>query len=487
MDPPDDTARARFLARLTEPVDGAGLVVFRVALGVAIAAQCVRYLVKGWVRLHYIEPELHFTYPFFGWVAPWPGDGMLWHFVGLTVLATLFALGLGYRVVTPLLFLGLAHWFLLDLTQYNNHYYLEVLLVGLAIFLPLERGWSVDAWRKPELRSPWVPRWSLWLLRFQFGIVYVYGGLAKFDLDWLTGIPIRGILGGMEDQELYARINSEAGGLFLAWSGLALDLFIVPLLLWRRTRIVAFLVITTFHLANHSLFRIAVFPWLMIAATTIYFPPDWPRRLLRRAASAPPEGTRFRLSKPLLALLALHVVFQLSFPFRRLAYPGRATWTEEGNRFAWTMMLRHKITRTPFEIRAVTEDGRPVSWTFEMFVVDGEPVFQEIDARGRPPRLHLEVPTNAQAFKLVEYEPYALLQFAHHVAEVVRDRGYRDVEFYARNQVSLNGREPAFLVDPEVDLAAQETTLLPMPFLLPLQGDRPPEDPYGGRLRQAPR
>ena len=57
-----------------------------------------------------------------------------------------------------------------------------------------------------------------------------------------------------------------------------------PLILWRRTRWVAFVAVTGFHLANHSLFEIGIFPALMIPATALLLPADWPRHLVRRVA-----------------------------------------------------------------------------------------------------------------------------------------------------------------------------------------------------------
>ena len=54
----------------------------------------------------------------------------------------------------------------------------------------------------------------------------------------------------------------------------------MPLLLNRRTRVPAFAVSVFFHLMNNWLFDIAIFPWLMLAAPLLYFPPDWPRKFL---------------------------------------------------------------------------------------------------------------------------------------------------------------------------------------------------------------
>jgi len=65
-------ARFGWLQRLERPVDGAGLAVFRILLGLVMAGSAVRFLAKGWVRELYVAPRFHFIYRGFEWVRPWP-------------------------------------------------------------------------------------------------------------------------------------------------------------------------------------------------------------------------------------------------------------------------------------------------------------------------------------------------------------------------------------------------------------------------------
>ena len=60
-----------------------------------------------------------------------------------------------------------------------------------------------------------------------------------------------------------------------------LDLLVVPLLLWRRTRLFAFAAAIVFNLINAVIFDIGIFPWLMLGALLIFFPPDLMRRFAR--------------------------------------------------------------------------------------------------------------------------------------------------------------------------------------------------------------
>jgi hypothetical protein len=72
-----------------------------------------------------------------------------------------------------------------------------------------------------------------------------------------------------------------------------------------------------------------------------------------------------------------------------------------------------------------------------------------------------------QLMKMIT-KPDLILHFSHHLAEEKRREGYDNVEVRARVMVSLNGRQPQLLVDPNVDLAKEEVSLLPASWIMPL-------------------
>src|SRR5262245_61511987 len=82
------------LAYLSAPVDAASLAVVRIVLGAMIAWDAVRFYREGWIAEYYILPKWHFTYPYFHWLAPWPGVGMYVHYAAIAALGVLVALGL---------------------------------------------------------------------------------------------------------------------------------------------------------------------------------------------------------------------------------------------------------------------------------------------------------------------------------------------------------------------------------------------------------
>ena len=112
----------------------------------------------------------------FGWVHPLPDLGMHLHFVLLGILAICIAVGLFYRWCVALFCIGFLYVELLDAVTYLNHYYWLSLTGALMVFLPLNRKWSLDAWRAGHSTTTTVPVSVVWLLRAQLVAVYVFGG-----------------------------------------------------------------------------------------------------------------------------------------------------------------------------------------------------------------------------------------------------------------------------------------------------------------------
>jgi len=442
--------RGRLSAALLRRVDGASLGVLRILFGLSMLVEVSRYWSHGWVVEHYIEPEFFFSYPLFGWVKPLSGILLYAHFDLLALAAMCIVLGLYTRVAAAVFAVLFAWWFLSDQTHYLNHFYLISLVSFLFVFLPSERALSLDARYRPHPEGATVPVWAVWLVRFQIAVPYVFGSLAKMNADWFAGEPMRMWLRGMADVPLLGPVRTEEWVVsFFVWSGLFFDLLVVPALLWRRTRLLAFLASIAFHGTNAVIFHIGIFPWLMMAATTIFFEPDWPRRIpipglrrLRERPAIPPTPALDGRRRLGFAALGAWVAFQCLMPLRHWLYPGNVSWTEEGHLYAWHMKLRDKSGTSTFTVR---EPATGKTW-----VVD--------------PLDHL---TKKQAREMPEH-PDMLLQFAHHLSEEHERAGKGPLEVRARILMSVNGRKRQLFVDPDVDLAAQPRSLGHWSWILPL-------------------
>jgi hypothetical protein len=463
-------AKENFLRRmcvaLFKPVDISFLVFFRILFGGIILWEVYRYFTNGWITRYFVEPAVNFTYYGFSWVKPWPGRGMYIHFFVLGVAAAFVMAGFFYRVAAPVLFLAFTYTFLLDQTRYLNHLYLVCLICFLMCFLPAERAFSVDALLRPKIRSDVVPAWTLWLLRAQVGIPYFYGGIAKLNSDWIHGgEPMRTWLSPLARIPAFGHIFAADWVVYsFVIGGLMIDLLVAPLLLWRRTRPFAFVAAVLFNLINALIFDIGIFPWLMLGAVLIFFPPDLMRRFARAfmspgeplndaelaQVSVKPKAIVKRISyrslsasqKIVVGLLAAYLAVQLLLPLRHYLYPGNVSWTEEGHNFAWHMKLRTKSGEAVF---TVTHPRSGQTWTIK-------------------PEDYLE---SHQVIKMTT-KPDLILLFGHHLAEEKRREGYDGVEVRARVMVSLNGRQPQLLIDPNVDLTKERVSLLPARWIVPL-------------------
>ena len=453
----------RLVAALFEPVDIAFLVFFRIVFGGIMLWEVYRYFTYGWIGRYYIEPVLTFPYYGFSWVKPWPGSGMYIHFVIVGLAAACVMLGFLYRIAAPVFFLAFTYIFLLEQTRYLNHLYLVCLIGFVMCFLPAERAFSLDALLRRRIRSAVVPAWTLWLLRAQVGIPYFYGGIAKLNSDWvLGGEPMRTWLRPFTAMPGFGPIFKADWVVYgFVIGGLLLDLLVVPLLLWRRTRPFAFAAAIVFNLINAVIFDIGIFPWLMLGALLIFFPPDLLRRFarafmspgetfhepsqvsLRPAVEESSNRPSLLPSQKLIAgLLAAYLAIQLLLPLRHYLYPGNVSWTEEGHNFAWHMKLRTKRGEAVF---TVTHPGTGQTWTIK-------------------PQDYLK---SHQLMKMTT-KPDLIVMFAHYLAEEKMREGYENVEVRARVMVSLNGRQPQLLIDPNVDLTKEEVSLFPTRWIVPL-------------------
>lgn len=425
--------------RLTRPVDAASLGLFRIALGVMGMLTAVRFFTHGWIDKYYTQPAYFFPYWGLSWVRPWPAPWMHVHYAFIFLAALAVALGVWTRVACALLALSFGYAHFSDKTNWLNHYYLFTLLAALGCVLPLDRFAAL----RGALHTT-APSWALWLVRFQLGVVYVFGALGKIGTDWLLhGQPLHIWLGANTELPVLGRwLHLRSTALAFSWAGFLFDLGIVGFLSWRRTRIAAFVVLVVFHVLTSLLFRIGLFPWMMIAFAPIFFEPNWPRR----RALEPPTAASRPLGMPALVAIATYMLVQVLMPLRSHLYPGNTLWSEEGFRFSWKVMLIEKVG----DLELVIEDR------------DGNRSY--VEARDRLGPIQL---------RMVNTQPDMILQFAHFVAAEYAARGAGPVRVFAHSHVTFNGRPNAPMIDPECDLTLESDTLAPKRWILPVPTSRP--------------
>ncbi|MGR3825484.1 MAG: HTTM domain-containing protein [Salipiger marinus] len=446
---PSLTSMAQALAR---PVPVLSLAVFRIALGALLVVDCWRFLWHDRIWRYWVAPDLHFTWPGFGWVQPLPDPWIHVAWLGMGLAALLVMLGLFYRVAIVVLTVLFAYFFLLDKAEYLNHFYLVLLFLLLMCVLPAHRALSLDAAWFPGVAADHVPYAAVFVLRAQMEIMLIFAGLVKLTPDWLAGEPLG----------LWLRALSGAfpfGGLFEldwviltgAWATVALHLLGAPLLMWRRTRLPVFGIYVLFHSANAVFFNIGIFPWMTIAASTIFFAPDWPRQLLRwlHARVEPLPALPDPVAPPARALpglalagLALWLAVQVALPLRAGAFPTEVRWTGDGHRLSWRMRIYDRQATGLFRVRSGDQE----------WLVDPEDYL-----------------TPRQTSKMLVRSDM-VHQFAGHLEGIWQEAGHGDVAVHAEIYKSLNGRPSQLFIDPQTDLTAVRLNYLRADaWVLPLQ------------------
>lgn len=422
--------------------DLASLALFRVLFGLLVAWSAARFLLNGWVERFFVTPTYFFKYWGFEWLTV-PGEVALYAMFGaLVALGLMVAAGLFYRVAIVATFLIFTAIELMDVTNYLNHYYLVSLLALLMSFMPLEGMWSLDAHLDPRKRRDTIGAWAVWLMRFQVATVYFWAGVAKLGSDWLLHAqPLNIWLRARVDMPIVGPLFEHWWvALAMSWGGFLFDLTIWIWLLWPRTRRGAYLVVLAFHTSVGALFNIGLFPVIMMLAATVFFDPSWPRRFM--PAPQPSRATPRPWNARLVAALAIpFCAFQLLMPARHWLYPGDVLWNEQGMRWSWKVMVREKNGAITYRVRYA----------------------------GRAREFHVS-PTRyltAHQAREMSGQPDLILQLAHHIGEDYRARGHRDVEVRVDAIASLNGRPPARLIDPNVDLMTIEDGLAPATWILP--------------------
>ncbi|MGB0521741.1 MAG: HTTM domain-containing protein [Flammeovirgaceae bacterium] len=447
-----------FQTYLKKDTDAAPLAVFRIFFGLIMLFSMIRFYWNGWIESFYLQPKLFFSYDGFEWVKPL-GDYTYLLFI-VCVLSCLFiVLGYKYRLAAITFFLSFTYIELMDKTTYLNHYYFTSLMGFILIFLPANAYYSIDAAQNQQIRAQYIPQWSIDAVKLMLGIVYFYAGLAKLNSDWLIdAMPLSIWLPARYD---YAII----GGLFkerwvhyaFSWSGALYDLFVPFLLLYRKTRKLAFLAVVIFHLLTGWLFPIGMFPYIMIVSTLIFFHHrlhhqmlDFISKLFRINKTVfdntqTLSSVHFSLKRLAVPILSVFFMIQLAFPFRYLLYPGELFWTEEGYRFSWRVMLMEKVGYAQFKVKDAE--------TNRQFYVDNADFltpFQE---------------------KQMATQPDFIWEFAQYLKTHFQNQGISNPQIYVESYVTLNGRRSQPFIDPTIDLTTIQSTFKHKTWILPFNDE----------------
>jgi len=440
-------------------VSSSTLAFFRIGFGILMGYSIIRFWSKGWIDQLYITPSFHFSYYGFGWVKPIGEYTYILFFICL-LSSFLITIGYKYRVSIIMFFLSFTYIELMDKTTYLNHYYFISILSFLLIFLPANAYFSIDTLvSKKSFKK--TPKWTIDIIKMLVVLIYFYAGLAKLNSDWLLeAMPLKIWLTSKYDLPIIGEILLQKNWVHyvMSWGGMIYDLTIPFLLLYNRTRTIAFFLVVFFHVFTLVLFPIGMFPHIMIFSSMIFFSSSFHSKVLKSIksiiiklhnsfkgySSENIEYYKIKNQRYVLTVLSIFFLLQITIPFRYNLYPGELFWHEQGYRFSWRVMLIEKVGYTNFKIRD-PENG-------SNFMVDPS-----------------EYLTPFQV-KQMSFQPDFILEFAHYLGKEFSTED-KKIEVYADSFVALNGRSSQRFIDPNIDLYEEKESFKNKTWVLPLKDE----------------
>lgn len=411
-------------------IDNSPLLAFRIFFGILVSLECYGAILTGWVTKTLVEPQFTFSFIGFDWLQPLPGFGMYIYFFIMGTLGIAIAIGYKYRfsiISFTLLWTGV---YLMQKTSYNNHYYLLILIAIMMCLFPANAGYSLDVKRNPDIKKEYMFSYVKWVIIFQLFIVYTFAAIAKLYGDWLNSGIIKllmldkanyYIIGDLLQQPWIHKI--------MGFFGIVFDALVIPALLWKPSRKIAFFASIFFHLFNSIVFQIGIFPYLSLAFIVFFFEPETIRNIFFKK-KLPYTTNDIKIPSFIntaLLLGGIYFIIQLVLPIRHYFIKDDVLWTEEGHRMSWRMMLRSRGGTINFK---VVNKKTKVS---NLIKLD-------------------DYLSRKQARRIAAY-PDFIWQFAQRLKKEYAQKG-EDVAVYIQNsKVSINGKPLRAFIDPKVDLA----------------------------------
>jgi hypothetical protein len=212
----------------------------------------------------------------------------------------------------------------------------------------------------------------------------------------------------------------------------------------------------------------------MIAATLLFFDPDWPERVLQRIGATraatvgraargkrggpvrgrPASTSSVSGSGLVLAGLAVYLGWQALFPLRHFLYAGSPDWTGKGSFFAWRMLTVDRAEAVRLRVA--------------------------VPGRGTVGYVDLTRYLNDVQLARMNMAPEQYVRFAHFIRdEMRRNAGVEGAQIYVDLKRRLNERPFQPVIDPDLDVAAVEyRDFANAAYLVPLDpSSRPGTDP----------
>ena len=428
------------------PVSPVTLGFFRIGFGLIMIYQF--YSIQPYFFESLIYSNYFIKYDFFEWVELATEENLHLIFNTAIVFSFFVTIGLFYRLSSFIVFLIWSYLVLTDLGHNNNHYY----LIGMFLFfLPFIQANQWGSIKNISKKSKLIPAWNYLIFKLLILILYFYGALAKMNKDWLTGYPLKYWLHGRTSfgETIQTFLESDYTVLFFSYYGLFFDLLIGFVLFHKKYKYYGLIFLIPFHILNHFLWPIGVFPWFSIFVTVLFFDKELTKLFKYKMAD---REVYIQKQKVFVKWgLVLFLSFQVLFPLRQYLYSGQTNWHGYGEFFAWRMMLTDK--QGAVRVRLYNQN---------------EVYLGEVSMSGYI--------NDRQLFKLV-YIPKTFVPFCKFIEKEIlsdpRNTKITDVKIYVDAFKTINNRPFQRVIDEKIDLTALDYSVIhKAKFILPFKNTK---------------
>ena len=323
----------KIIENLNSPIPNISLALFRVCFSFAILIQTYYFFTTNFINENIVKPLLLF--PFIEGIDPISETNLI--ILSYIMLCANIGMLLNKfnRLSTFIFFCCFTYFWILDKGYFNNHYYFISLICFLLIIVNTRISFQ---------KKIYIPKVQLYSLQCMIIIVYFISGLNKINPYWLFEFqPMKHILEIKSEIINNPFLKKEFTIFITTYLGLFFDLFIGPLLLINKTRIIGFLLAFIFHTLNYYLFidvgEIGIFPILMITTLILFIPT---KKIVKSLALKDDAKLNYSFSKNLNLFILFFLVIQLILPFRHVFFKGDVDYNGIGQRFSWRMKIMYK-------------------------------------------------------------------------------------------------------------------------------------------------
>lgn len=435
---------------LFNPVSPVSSGLFRIVFGLLMFFQF--YYVENYIVENLTLSKFFLKYDFFSWIKITTPENLKIIFKVAMFFSICYTIGFLYRLSSIIMFLIWTYIFLLDAGHYNNHYYLNCLLLFASIFVNGDAYLSIKSLLK-GVRE--VPRWNVEFFKLQMFLVYFFGAVAKINSDWLNGVPLSYWLG--QDFSLLGILPPSATFIFMAWFGFFFDLFVGFMLYHKKLKYFSLIFIIPFHVTNHFIWNIGIFPWMAIGITVFFFNEEITALFnFSKKHTVLKVNNLSNLSKSIITLgFVLYFSVQLFMPLRQHLIKGETSWHGYGHFFAWRMMLVDK--QGAAKVALYSEKNEKL----------GE--------------IRIEDYMNVIQFGRMIHLPMHFIHFAHFLDNEIKsypqNKALGDVKVKTIAFKTINNRPFSLLIDSTLDLSKEKYRIFNKgKFLIPYENKKIKKD-----------